>query len=113
MMARLGNAIYLTAVAVALLASAMPTSAGDIAGAWKCDDAFVELHREGVHMFTLHLNFDTETRDAKTGLPSPLYFNHDHNGEPIGTFNLRFDKKGAILNGKRCRIACIAGKECE
>jgi hypothetical protein len=104
-------------VLAALLVSAGTAMAedtpDDIVAAWKCGEFPVELHRLGVHMFALRLEFNTESRDTKTKLPTPLYFNHAHNGEPIGRFDLRFDKIGAILNGKRCRISCTSGKECE
>jgi hypothetical protein len=99
-------------VVAILICAVTAARADDLIAAWECDDARVELHRQGVHMFTLHLDFDTETR-TKPRLPKPLYFNHDHNGEPIGRFDLRFDKKGTILNGKRCRVSCRDGKECE
>ena len=92
----------------------------NILNAWHCDidgtaeGTDVELRREGVHMFELHLEFSTPHPAERGRWKSPLISHFDEKtGNPIGRFTIEFNKRGMTLNGKRCRIACIRGNECE
>lgn len=105
----LATALLLGGLYVCWVWFTAPARADDAIAAWECDDARVELHRLAVHAFEFRIGVDTP-HPGETWR-SPLSF--DNNGRAIGHFNLKLDKNGAILNGKRCRISCTNGRECE
>jgi hypothetical protein len=104
-----------TIIGLVLFLSCAPAFARDanVLNAWECDNGIaVELRREAVHTFEIRLEFATPYPAEKKPLSEyPMYFKD--NGAPVGNFNLKFTGRGAMLNGKPCRLSCTGGRECE